>query len=121
MPIPHERNTIGDKPDSLIQGRAWSGFRTRWQRVSAVFRNRSCERRRPLYYTITVYFRVKDRFLRFSRSITLTRYPPFKTIKTDPLSMSVAPTNRTPMFCSLKTTAPYKTPKRTLRRLRDIM
>jgi hypothetical protein len=121
MPIPHERNTIGDKPDSLIQGRAWSGFRTRWQRVSAVFRNRSCERRRPLYYTITVYFRVKDRFLRFSRPITLTRYPPFKTIKTDPLSMSVAPINRTPMFCSLKTTAPYKTPKRTLRRLRDIM
>jgi len=50
-----------------------------------------------------------------------TRYPPFRTIKTDPLSMSVAPINRMPMFCSLKTTAPYKTPKRTLRRLRDIM
>ena len=32
---------------------------SRWWRVSAVFRNRSCGRRRPLYYTITFNFRVK--------------------------------------------------------------
>jgi hypothetical protein len=30
-----------------------------WWRVSAVFRNRSCGQRRPLYYTIAFYFRVK--------------------------------------------------------------
>jgi hypothetical protein len=46
--------------DILILRRAWSGFRTRWRRVSAAIRNRLSGRRCPPFYRITFYFRTKE-------------------------------------------------------------
>jgi hypothetical protein len=54
MPIQHERNTFGDKPDTLILRRAWSGLRTRWRRVSAAIRNRLSGRGRPPCSVVSV-------------------------------------------------------------------